>query len=446
MRNSAQKPVKWSGMPASQKKELSGWKAIADYLEVSIRTAQQREKDLGLPIQHEPGPKGRVFADLDELEAWRKRTRANGLGACNRWDPEPASPASARRIRPRALWMVAVPAVALLAAAAYVLTPHGPVSDFRVDGKNLIVVNAKGQELWRHTFGVSLNDVYYGNRKVRLSWLGDITGDGRPELLFVVSPVNVRDVGTQLLCFGTHGEIKWQFGPGRPVMNGRGDRLLPPYLTDSLQVFVDRRPERTRIAVSSLHHLDPPDQVAFLDANGHVVGEYWHPGYLEYSSSADLDNDGTKELLLGGVNNGNHQATVVVLDPLQIQGLMTPKEMLDHRFELLGMPAAKEKAVVFFPRSCISRGQSYTRVQSLWVTPDRVIAVVAEGEADNSPGFIYQLDYGLHVRSVESAGLGTVRAHQALEARGEVDHPFSEECARLKAGVVVRRAGLKADR
>jgi hypothetical protein len=337
--------------------------------------------------------------------------------------------------------------MALLAIGAYIVTPHGPPSDFRVNGKNLIVENAKGQELWRHTFGGSLrDDAYSGDARLYRGWLGEITSRGRSELLFAALPPNEAEVGCQVVCFDADGRTMWSFKPGRPVTDASGDHMLPPYEFDSLQVLVGRKPADTRIAVASHHWLSQPAQVALLDVRGQVVGEYWHPGHLNYSAKADLDRNGQIDLLLAGVNNGNHQPTLVVLDPLRVRGLMTPKEMQQHGFEILGMPAAQEKAVVFFPRSCISRGELYTRVQSLRVTTERIVITTAEGVDMQGPGFVYELDYGLRVQQVTPDTAEVRRAHQALEARGEVDHPFSEECARLKAGVIVRNAGLKADR
>jgi hypothetical protein len=47
---------------------------------------------------------------------------------------------------------------------------------------------------------------------------------------------------------------------------------------------------------------------------------------------------------------------------------------------------------VFFPRNCISAGQRYTRVFGIWVTPDRILAHVAEGEDESLPGFAYEFD------------------------------------------------------
>jgi hypothetical protein len=61
---------------------------------------------------------------------------------------------------------------------------------------------------------------------------------------------------------------------------------------------------------------------------------------------------------------------------------MTAKEMRDHRFELLGMPPCKERAVVFFLRSCISFGQLYTRVSGLRVTTQLLVVDVAEGVSE----------------------------------------------------------------
>jgi hypothetical protein len=114
---------------------------------------------------------------------------------------------------------------------------------------------------------------------------------------------------------------------------------------------------------------------------------------------------------------------------------------------LADIPTAWEKAVVYFPRSCISIGQPYTRARSLVVLKDRLIIGVAEGaDADTDPGFMYELDYGLNVVSVVPNGVGVMNAHKKLEDRGLLDHPYSDqELETLKAAVIVRR-GRKPDR
>jgi len=432
-------------MPSEQPQELSGWKEIASHLGTSVRTAQDYERNLGLPVHRQPGEKGRVFADPDELDAWR--THRNGNGSPVR-DEEPAPkkrpPAAARKVWPRRVLVAAVLAVPLLALAGYLLlVPHGLPADFRVEGKRLIVYDGNSRELWRHTFDSDLQgERYRPESEKRLVWLGDLEGGGQPILLFVPEAVNDLEAPSVLLCFAADGNIKWRFRPGRAVTDASGRHMVPPYMIRNLQVIVGKTPADTRIVVSSNHYLNYPNQVAFMDVHGRVVGEYWHPGHLPYLRAADLANDGRMDLLMAGVSNGNHQATLVVLDPLKVVGLMTSNEVRDERYQLLGMQPAKEKAVVLFPRSAFSPGQDYTRAIHLRVTKERLLVYVAEGEGEGAPQvLLYELDNGLNVMNLSPLSSEVVYLYQSLRSRGLVDHPFSEELARLKAGVVVRRNG-----
>ena len=89
MRGNAQMRYKMDHMSAQLSKELSGWKEIASHLGVGVRTAQDYERNLGLPVHRQPGEKGRVFADPDELDVWRKPANGNGNGT-----PAPSSEAA----------------------------------------------------------------------------------------------------------------------------------------------------------------------------------------------------------------------------------------------------------------------------------------------------------------------------------------------------------------
>ena len=51
--------------------ELQGWKQIADYLNVTDRTAQNWARRQRMPVHHLPGRKGRVFAKATELDTWK---------------------------------------------------------------------------------------------------------------------------------------------------------------------------------------------------------------------------------------------------------------------------------------------------------------------------------------------------------------------------------------
>jgi hypothetical protein len=438
--------------------QLNGWAHIAGYLGVSIRAAQGYERKQALPIHRLPGSMGRVWAQTDELDAWRIGTlnqtsnqKASSVDVQTATDG--AAPSSAlknirskavRKLIPTSYSAAAVMVVLVLVGLGYTgYLSHGPPADFRVQGSELIAINAKSRELWRHKFSWPLRESAYAETERFVhSWIGDLDGSGEHQFLFDTLAYKAGSVGTPVICFHANGKIKWQFEPGRIVTDRSGDRMIPPYPANSLEVIQAKDPSKTRIVVSSNHYVSQANQVAILDIDGRVAGEYWHPGHLLHLEQVDLEGTGRNMLLLAGVNNGDHRATLVVLDPLKIIGLVTPKKMQDHRFELLNMSAAHEKAVVLFPRSCVSIGQPYTRATAVQVTKERIIVMVAEGYGELYPGLVYELDYGLHVVNVVPAGIQMQQRHQELEAQGKLDHPFdaAKECERLKAEVIVRRS------
>jgi len=70
--------------------ELTGWKAVAAHLRVSVRSAQEFEKKRGLPIHRGAGTKAPVFAYVRELENWKL-----GSDPCPRPCSKPLVPESA---------------------------------------------------------------------------------------------------------------------------------------------------------------------------------------------------------------------------------------------------------------------------------------------------------------------------------------------------------------
>lgn len=431
-------------------REVGGWKEIAEYLGVSVRTAQSLER-AGLPVRRLSGPKGRVFAFAGELDAW-KAGDATGIPSAL---AELSTETSDRRAESRAvskvlsahkgllLFIAAAIILGLCVPTYFQLASHRVPADLIVQRRSLIVRDSQGRELWHHTFPIPLREDFYTQAtSLDHTWFGDLDGDGKSEVLFVAAPIDERDVGRGVLCFGANGSLKWQFKPGRPVTDASGDYMLPPYFVSSMQVVIGKTADQNRVVLSSSHYLNQPNQVAVLDSHGRIAAEYWHPGHLTHMAQADLDGSGRRDVLLAGVNNGNHQATLVVLDPLSLSGVITPAVMKDDRFRLLNMSASHEKAVVFFSRSSISLGQPYTRAADVHVTDQhRIVVTVAEGTSENNPGFVYEFDFALRVVNVVPTGDQVRQLYDSLSAQGKVTQPFDvvEECNRLKASVIVVR-------
>ncbi len=447
-------------MASGQK--LDGWGEIAGYLRVAVRTAQMYERDHALPVQRMPGPRGRVFAYSEDIETWlaaggsrakepavesggeRDASVANRVDAANR--PVPA-PAAWRKVYLAAL------AVALLGATAwavYYLTRTVPVpGGIDILGNALIVKDVQGRELWRHEFPHRLHPAYNLPGYAERMWFAsDVDGDAETELVFAhVSDALPENEGARInevLCFSLNGRrIKWRFQPGRrKVIDNNGAEYFPPYTPSIVKLVPGRSPRDARIVISSQHHQEFPNQVAVLDGSGRLVGEYWHPGHLTIVTFAKLNGDSRQKLLLAGVNNAQHSATLVVFDVDRVHGTST--ELANPRLGLQGLAPGTEEAVILFPRTCLvlegPREEPYNRVVGLKVTDDRLELVVTPSiHPDDPRGLLYNLDYGLRVRSVVALP-AFQQSHRELERAGVLKHSlYPDEIKQIAEEVIVRR-------
>ena len=401
-------------MPASgpAHKQLTSWKDIADYLGVSVRTAQKWESERGLPVRRLSGEKGRVWADPALLDRWRQSNQEK--------PPWWKSPGFFR------VYAAAASTLLLVAAGIWLASSRkGPPALFRHELNTLIVNDAHGHELWRKTFAEPIRRDITPEYLLesRNAWLEDLDGDGRTELLYTYVPVTLEKHGRTLFCFSEEGREKWRFVPGRQVSTRAAD-FPPPYRVSCFMPLAPA-PDRTRKLVVSSHHLSRyPDQVAVLSHTGAVLGEYWHSGHLYRLDLADLDGDGSQEILLAGVSNGNRCATLVVLDPRDLGGASVEE---NPDYQLQGFPPGREKARLLFPRTCINRKfHEYNWVDRLTFSGDRIKFDVREREDDVNSVIIYYFDRRLSLIGLElSDRLRSV--HRELEAAGQLDHPLTDK-------------------
>lgn len=426
--------------------ELTTWQEIAQHLNVSIRTAQNYEKKASLPVRRMPGARGRVLAYRADLDRWKAEqlvltsplstSPVNGLDVVKAVDLE--VPSSRRALLGA---VVAIAGAGIVFPVVRSVWPARQPVAYRTLISTLIALDGQGQEVWRHEFPQGLINGAFDQEPghTMRCYFADIDGDGEVEVLFAYCPVNRGATGDTLICFSRTGKEKWRFTPGRPiVIDGSGNRYAPPYFIGSVQAIADKRERKTRIIVSSNHYMLYPDQVVALDGTGKQTGEYWHPGHLLHMTHADLDGDGNDELLIAGVNNAYHAATLLIFDPGKLGGASS--FFTDYRLHLTGFAPGTEKAAVFFPRTCVGRLEPYNRVWELKVIDNRIYAAVVEATAEENPRkILYELDSKLRVLSA----MPTVEfqaAHRELEKAGTLDHALSDqEVERWKKAVIVNR-------
>jgi hypothetical protein len=466
--------------PLRSDDELHGWKAISDCLGVSERTAQNWEKQAGLPIRGRDGEKARVWALRSELETWKRRTdtrnhhevevlaartisdgsssgeaetavqsnaqtslaqsepRANtGTSSDSAWE---LSRASRSNLLPRRKVLLPILASALVGLVAAFLALRGhDIATLAVDGQSLIARDATGRETWRHAFPEPFSAEDYPGHSVNNGfWIGDLDGDGRPEALFIYTTVLAGRLRSSIYCFNRRGSVLWSFAPGH-VVHDSGGPILPPYTVAAFLVaHANDGRTQARIVVAGNHPTDQACQIAILDPAGHLVAEYWHPGQLYLLAEDPRHAGAAPRVLAGGVNNGEHRATLVALDPFALSGASTPYRMQDQRFRLLDMPEAHEDAVVLFPRSCLSRNEPYTRLKSIAVDDYTIRAVVTETHQVSMRGIFYEFDHDLKLRRAFLSSEYRLE-HAEMERDGKLSHSANADEQPLGAALEIRR-------
>lgn len=471
--------------PSPPPVELETWKQIAKYLDISVREALYRAKEEGLPVHRGTGKRGPVWALTSELEAWNAARRRlltdpaptsrdysvvpqsaepgvcipdapldaqvspqlpgdqenhnspNGsTGPFSQISPDPTRLLSRRNVLAGTLVGVG----GILASGAALKNWHPrEMAMLSVDGPVLIARDASGRELWRHLFKNGLFRDYYEPAKLSNAyWIGDLDGDGHAEALFRYDGVVTAGTSSSLYCFSRSGDVKWVFHPGRAVRDSSGE-IHPLYHILTFLVSFSGGPDhRARIAVSSVHPTDQPCQIALLDASGRLVAEYWHPGQLFFLVESRAGFGGAPRIIAGGVNNGEHRATLVVLDPFAMKGASTPSRMRDQAFRLLDMHEAHEELVVLFARSCLSRDEPYTRVSEIGADQQSVRVKVTESH-DLSPRIVYyDFDPSLVLRRVLPSSEYR-EEHLRLERSGQLTHSAAADEADLERGLEIRR-------
>ncbi len=447
---------------------IVGWLAIAAHLRVEKTTAQRWERHNGLPVHRLPGKRGGVYARAEELDGWRvgnerehAAATAPGTVPANAPPdaapdggsptagtptaeaaadaPEPAAPqltapqpapahiaqpeetgAPARpfdiaggvltlRLPLRWKWWAAgaVLGAALIWASMAWFQRTPPVA-FRMEGATLVALNATGRELWRHSFPAALrpDDAQLG----RNAWMGELT-QGEPfRVLFPLAPA-AGGSHAELYCLDPRGRGEWEF--------------VPPagFEIQAFRVFAARQREQSRIVVSSADPWGTADQVATVDGNGKVTGQYWHAGRLGYVAEANLDREDPVDVLLSGVDEAHRQATIVGFD----------RSGFDRR--------AMPKLVVLFPRSCVAEAVGpYNRACEMAWRGGVLRVVVREGPSQSAPPVVYEFDQGLKPLSVLLSG-EYIERRRELEAAGRLSHSCEGEADRLPASVRVTWRG-----
>lgn len=416
------------GGDSSESSDLASWKEIADYLQVSVRTAQKWEREKRLPVQRMAGAKGRVHADPTELAVWKATQLRH----------------THRLLSPRFLAPYAVGVTLLLALlGGHALSTRmldgrrrAPAL-FRIEFQALIVTDHQGRELWRRVFPEPLAPGEYSAQSMayhrRVSFV-DVNGDSRVETLFVYVPVHPERVPITLFSFSDTGEVLWQY---RAVHDEPTAATSRPIFT--ITNFLVAQLERSRGPDVFVQHCRLPDHsshVAMLDGQGRLVSDRVLSGHFEHLDVGDVDGDGIRDLLLGGVDTARQQATLIVLSAALVVGARTEVGAATN-----GVRSGRLKtiAAVHFPRTCVNqRLEEHNQITHVSVSEQGIQVDVAERSGQPAADVVYQLEPDLTLAAAWYSD-GMKSLHRQLESSMVLDHALTwEEMDRQKAIELVR--------
>jgi hypothetical protein len=439
-------------------KELVGWKTIATYLRVSVRTAQDFEKVRGLPVRRGSGIKAPVFALRAELEEWSRNEERIAIQSPGKKDsglaftsnlarvesslpapdavavspsvpatglaspgspidvtvPPPSGGTSAgentftpdRVDRRRWLRSVALGTAALgiagtgIALGARWLFGPAPVpTAYRIEGATLIVLGKDDKEIWRYEFASGLDEAFYSATTGRSCAFADLDGDGRIETLFNCC-LESKSPEQYLTCFDNKGKLLWNFHPSGTVADSAGREFLPPFSVNDFEVVQPAKGHQSKIVAACNHHFSFPAQVVMLDCHGRLLSRYWHRGHLTHIVVADLDGSGEPTVLLGGVNDALEykRATLLAIDHRSFSGGSVSPSGSPY-FASVG--PGTEKVEVFFPKTRVSERKEFNRVNYVGLRQNRILVCITEDIGEPGPWRVdYELDLNFNVTAV----------------------------------------------
>ena len=239
----------------------------------------------------------------------------------------------------------------------------------------------------------------------------DLDNDGRREILFSPQTLDETREGN-VVCFDRKGRVLWSFKAGRQLTCG-GKQYSGDYRINGLLAEDLDGDGPLEILVVAIHRPCWPCQLALLDAQGRLKGEYWNRGYFNDLACADVDEDGVKEIIAAGNNNEYGRGCLAVLDPASLSG-GSPHG--SPAFRCPDLRPGSELFYVLLPRTDVDLAESYP-----------VDAVIAIDILDNRriqaktslTDIYYQFSLDFYDKAVVLSH-GFIQAHEKARLEGKI--------------------------
>jgi hypothetical protein len=319
--------------------------------------------------------------------------------------------------------------IALAAAFAMLFFFVRPMRDtniqyVRAKDEFLVAYNKEGGELWRKHIGLGydiaqLQSAPFAAPLDQYLSACDVDGDGNNEVLAIFGLAADLPRANCIVCYNRDGSERWIYEIHRDMIFGRDS--VPDHYT--FRRFVignsgnNRAAEIYAIAGQATYY-----QTIIIRLNasdGSLISDFWHSGCISRMMIADIDEDGVRELILGAENNGYNLASVLILDPRNMEGCApAPAEYTPQN-----TPPGTEKYYILFPRCDLENFAAHKRnvCTSVQVVPpdSSLLLFVSECVGTTYYPILYHFDRFMNCGLVEGED-SFVTFHLQLEKEGKL--------------------------
>jgi hypothetical protein len=243
-------------------------------------------------------------------------------------------------------WMSAVATVLLAVLFGYVF-----VMDFddnpallTTDGSTLFVKNKNGNILWTKRNALTKEEIENSNYVNIRCRIIDIDEDGRNEVLMIGNDIldkenNSTQIG--LICYDERGSVRWTYVFSDLVESER--EFMKPYYGLSMIDTITYGNNKC-LLLFSCNSNSYSSAVFKIDikTGERLPGALWCSGHTVGAIIKDIDNDGIRDILAVGLDNGFEEIVIWTFD---IDNL-TSVRLSTKEYTIKGFPPAKLKSYI----------------------------------------------------------------------------------------------------
>ena len=410
--------------------EFHTWSEIAHYLGVSVREAQNREKNDGMPVHRLPGKKPRVWALRSELDAWKTQAGASAPGTnggvADRAKPPEVLPlgdqrsVTERHFARRALLGIAGTAAAAIGGSLLFHSRVGRTERAVLSGNLLTAMDGLGGTLWTHRFAGTLQPQTDDDNTAWRVQVLDLEATGNPGVLTVCSrlpePSALQPVSDELFYFGPEGRIRWTHSL-RPGLLDFDGQPLEPVWRFSHVIPVPWGKQQTIWA--GVHHgWRWPGCVMRFDAVGSPSVQFANSGFVE--RLCRMTRPDGEFIAVSGENNAFDRAFVAVI------GIHDPPSSSPaggaKRCYFANAPPGSPRDYTLFPTTEMLIAEDAPYGQALQMYPTNDGGFVAEVRAAYNQRALFLYEFSARTRCVSCRGQGPILL--SLRSRAAVRRSF----------------------